>query len=131
MVEEIRKASGNRGRLSVPINRAYREEWEVQDEHGGHKVWGCRNEPDSLIHGTRVGVLVEACNGCMRCVKICPVDVFIPWTTPAGSRVVDPMGEKNCILCLACETVCPAEAIDILQEKGSDETLNSLLRGSN
>ncbi|TFF92579.1 4Fe-4S dicluster domain-containing protein [Candidatus Thorarchaeota archaeon] len=114
----------------MPIDRAYREEWEAREEHAGHKVWFSPAQPDSLIHGTRVGVLVEACNGCMRCMKVCPVDVFKPWTTPTGNRVVDPVGETDCILCLVCETVCPTDAIDILQEQGSDETLNSLLRGS-
>lgn len=82
-----------------------------------------------MIHGTKVGVLLNECTGCMKCIDVCPTDVFEIWDF--GTRqVADPAREKDCILCLICETVCPENVIDIEQEEGSEETLNSLLAGS-
>ncbi len=114
----------------MPIDRNYREKWVVAGTHAGHNVWMASPKTSTEIHGTLVGISLDACNGCMRCVRVCPVDVFGEWKSSNGTLVADPVRENDCILCLVCETVCPTDAIDILQGEGSDETLNSLLQGS-
>lgn len=114
----------------MPIDRSYRERWVASGKHADHDVWNSPSDSCAEIHGTIVGVSIDLCNGCMRCLRVCPVDVFAEWESPSGVLVADPVGEKNCILCLVCETVCPKDAIDIRQDKGSDDTLNSLLQGS-
>ncbi|NHJ12369.1 MAG: ferredoxin family protein [Candidatus Thorarchaeota archaeon] len=74
-----------------------------------------------------VGVHIQLCTGCMKCLEACPTKVFVPWEFTQGLNVVDPLREEECILCLVCEIVCPVEAIHILREGGSQETLDSLL----
>jgi NAD-dependent dihydropyrimidine dehydrogenase PreA subunit len=61
---------------------------------------------------------------------MCPVDVFVAWISEDGDDVVDPILDAECILCLACELVCPTEAIHIDRQSGSQDTLDSLLRGA-
>jgi NAD-dependent dihydropyrimidine dehydrogenase PreA subunit len=56
------------------------------------------------------------------------VDVFVSWISETDDDVVDPILDAECILCLACELVCPTEAIHIERQPGSQDTLDSLLR---
>jgi NAD-dependent dihydropyrimidine dehydrogenase PreA subunit len=51
-------------------------------------------------------------------------------TDTKGRAVVDPIREADCILCLVCEIVCPVQAIIIEREGGSEDTLQSLLQGT-
>ncbi|RLI58371.1 MAG: ferredoxin [Candidatus Thorarchaeota archaeon] len=109
----------------VPIDKNYRVAWTVVDTHSGHSVWS----PDrgkTIVHGTRVGVLVNDCTGCMKCLDVCSVNVFESWVSSKG-EVADPSREDDCILCLVCETICPEDAIDIEQGTSSETTLDSLL----
>lgn len=48
-------------------------------------------------------ILAEACNGCGRCVEICPTDVFGP-----GPVIARP---ENCQTCFMCELYCPQDAL--------------------
>jgi len=69
----------------------------------------------------------SACTGCQQCEKACPVMVpdeynygltvrkaaYIPYPTALPKVAVIDL--DNCILCGACERVCPAECIDFTQ----------------
>ncbi len=109
----------------MPINRDYRTSWHVVGTHNGHDVWSPSREPGK-IHGTTVGVHFESCIGCLKCIEVCPTNVFERMRLDSA-LVVDPMRESECILCLACEMVCPVEAIAVVSSGGSDKTLDSLL----
>ncbi|NHI83952.1 MAG: 4Fe-4S dicluster domain-containing protein [Candidatus Thorarchaeota archaeon] len=110
----------------MPIDNNFRNDWRIVSKHEGHSVWRSETGKDE-IHGMAVGVLIESCIGCMKCISACPTDVFVPWKTPQGVQVVDPLNENECIICLLCEIVCPVEAIHVHRQDGSQETLDSLL----
>lgn len=73
-------------------------------------------------------VIEESCTGCQLCEEKCPVfvedqyqynlvgrkAVYVPFSI-ANPRVAA-IDIDNCILCGACEKVCPADAIDFTQE---------------
>ncbi len=115
---------------SVPIDKNYRTSWSIQAHHENHPVWKGTRETDGTIHGNIVGIHLESCIGCMKCIDACPTCVFERWTTDEWGEVVDPVHEGDCILCLICELVCPVDAIHIKGEGGSEDTLDSLLLGA-
>ena len=90
------------------------------------------NEKDDClgIHGTKVAVDFDICNGCMKCLKKCTVNVFTEVKTPNNpvSKIkADPINEMDCFDCLICLMICPVEAINIKQEKSESDTMDSLL----
>lgn len=111
----------------VPIDPEFRNKLKVSGSHDGHLVWIPRTDIASTVHGTIVGVHIESCVGCLKCISACPVAVFVPWTDNLGRTVVDPARETECMNCLLCEIVCPTDAISIQRDPGSTETLDSLL----
>nr|KXH75820.1 MAG: hypothetical protein AM324_05235 [Candidatus Thorarchaeota archaeon SMTZ1-83] len=113
----------------VPIDRNYRITWSIQTYHESHPVWRGPREKDGTIHGDVVGVHLESCIGCMKCIEACPTNVFERWSTDEWNEIVDPAREIDCILCLVCELVCPVDAIHIKGGGGSEGTLDSLLLG--
>ncbi|MBD3407977.1 MAG: 4Fe-4S dicluster domain-containing protein [Candidatus Lokiarchaeota archaeon] len=113
----------------MPIDKEFRKRWNCTGEHSGHPVW-VSPDGSECIHGKTAGVHLASCNGCMKCVPACPTKVFSVWLSPDHGRVVDPVRDADCILCLVCEVVCPRNAIHIERESGSSETLDSLLRGA-
>ena len=112
---------------NLPIDRAYRTTWKVQETHKGHEVW---RSPRAImgIHGTRVGVDIDGCTGCLKCITVCPVAVFVEWTPESGQMKVDPIKETECLECLACELVCPVDVIHIVRTPSQDDTLSALLK---
>jgi len=112
----------------VPIDPDFRREWMIVDSHSGHSVWKLKRKDTGTIHGTRVGVHIESCVACMKCVTACPTSVLVEWEDEVNHQVVDPAHESDCIECLICELVCPADAIHVEREHGSEATLDSLLR---
>ena len=55
------------------------------------------------------------CNGDSICVSVCPVNVFEMQTLkeyPNSPKSV-PVKESECIMCMACVTQCPTEAITV------------------
>jgi NAD-dependent dihydropyrimidine dehydrogenase PreA subunit len=114
----------------VPIDKNFRTTWSTIDTHKGHAVWSKNDAKTGIIHGDIVGLHIESCIGCMKCVTSCPVDVFVAWISEDGDDVADPILDADCILCLACELVCPTEAIHIDRQSGSQDTLDALLRGA-
>lgn len=112
----------------VPIDKTFRQTWSANSLHEGHKVWS-KHGQDGAVHGEVVGVYVPSCIGCMKCITACPVHVFEPWKSEDHADVVDPIRDIECIFCMVCELVCPTDAIHVQREPGSQDTLDSLLRG--
>ena len=59
------------------------------------------------------------CNGDGVCVDVCPVDVFELQNLPEhpDSEKSVPVRADDCILCMACVTQCPTEAITVEEEQ--------------
>jgi len=101
----------------LPIDPDFQKNRKVAGQHNGHDVWGPVEPPKKQgIHGTNVAVDWEACTGDGICIDVCPVSVF-EWGSapghPTSEKKSDPVREKDCIQCLACETQCPTQAIKI------------------
>ena len=101
----------------MPIDPDFKTSQKVVGQHEGHDVWGMVQPPTKLgIHGTKVAVDWDLCNGDGICIDVCPVNVF-EWANtpghPTSEKKSDPVREKDCIDCMACETQCPTQAIKI------------------
>jgi NAD-dependent dihydropyrimidine dehydrogenase PreA subunit len=101
----------------LPIDPDFQNKRQVAGEHNGHKVWGPVEPPKKMgVHGTNVAVDWDACTGDGVCIDICPVSLF-DWGEASGHPISekksDPVREKDCIQCLACELQCPTQAIKI------------------
>ncbi|MFX1352144.1 MAG: tetrahydromethanopterin S-methyltransferase subunit A [Promethearchaeota archaeon] len=57
-----------------------------------------------------VAINKERCNGCGKCVEVCPEEVFELHEEKGISKVV---AESRCFVCRACEVRCPERAIEI------------------
>lgn len=105
------------GEIFLPIDSDFKSKCKVAGEHSGHKVWGLVEPPVKLgIHGTNVAVDWDVCVGDGVCADVCPVSLYDMVDTPnhpLSNRKADPVREKDCIQCLACEMQCPAAAIKI------------------
>jgi NAD-dependent dihydropyrimidine dehydrogenase PreA subunit len=119
------------------------DEYPINGEHAGHTVRAeglqrTDNEgkpyPTRLgIHGTQVGVDWDCCIADGGCLDVCPTQVY-EWALNLGqigtgndrkiekgseewnkyrTDKTDMVREKDCIFCMACETVCPVQAIKI------------------
>ena len=64
-----------------------------------------------------VKVDYKKCNGDSICVQVCPTNVFkmqkVPDYTDSEKSVV--IKESECILCMACTSQCPEEAITVTE----------------
>jgi len=110
----------------MPIDRTFQATWKQTAQHQNHSVW--QSEASELgIHGTRVAVDFDLCTGCLKCLVVCPEDVFEQWKVTSGQIKADPAHEPACLECLACELVCPENAICIAQAPSKSDTLSALL----
>jgi NAD-dependent dihydropyrimidine dehydrogenase PreA subunit len=104
----------------MPIDPDFKSKRTIVGEHNGHDVWGPVEPPEVLgIHGSVVAVDFDLCIADGACIDACPVGVFEWFDTPghpASDKKADPTNESQCIFCLACETVCPPQAIKIFME---------------
>ena len=66
----------------------------------------------------KVNVDWTKCNGDEVCADLCPVDVFEiqDLTEYPDSKKSVPVRPDDCILCMACVTSCPTEAITVEEE---------------
>jgi NAD-dependent dihydropyrimidine dehydrogenase PreA subunit len=109
----------------MAIDETFYNSRPVAGNHVGHHVFGPIQGPKKLgIHGSVVGVDFDICIGDGACISACPVNVFDWLETPGcespnvggelkAEKKADPTRESECILCLACEGVCPVTAIKI------------------
>lgn len=96
------------------------------EDHQGHAVWQSSTSKFG-IHGARVAVDLDGCNGCLKCFRVCPVDVFTQWAPDSKHIKADPVKEADCLECLACELVCPVDVIHITRTPPTGDTLSALL----
>jgi len=103
----------------MPIDPDFQKKLKPSGDHNGHKVWGETAPPTKLgIHGTKVAVDWDLCNGDKICIDVCPTNVFELLDTPGhptSEKKSDPIREGDCIFCRACEVQCPAQAILITE----------------
>ena len=62
--------------------------------------------------------MIARANGDSVCIDVCPVDVFEMQSLkeyPDTEKSV-PVRADDCILCIACVTSCPTEAITVEEE---------------
>ena len=90
---------------------------KMPQQHSNHDVWGPVEAPNKLgIHGTVVAIDWDVCNADGSCIPACPVSL-IEWNDTTGNSIspkkADPAREADCIFCMACQNVCPVQAIKI------------------
>ncbi|MGI0101494.1 MAG: 4Fe-4S dicluster domain-containing protein [Nitrosotalea sp.] len=84
------------------------------------KIYGPRKGNEVLgIWGEYVAVDFDVCIGDGACIDACPVKVY-EWAEFQGNPSSDKKPlmarEPDCIFCLACENVCPVQAIKIFKK---------------
>ncbi len=93
----------------VPSNKVVIKTWGKGTDNGRLGVWG-----------EHVSVDFDICIADGACIDACPVNVFEWFDTPghkASEKKPLMAREPDCIFCLACENVCPPQAIKIFQKK--------------
>ena len=86
------------------------------------KTWGRKGTSNGImgIWGEFVSVDYDICIADGGCLEACPVGVYEWFDSPGnpGSEQKPLMSkEPDCIFCLACEGVCPPQAIKIYEQK--------------
>jgi len=109
-----------------PIDVEYKSKMGASAPHvvGGNtiKTWGRVGTDNGImgVWGEFVSIDFDICIADGACIDACPVDVF-QWFdspgNPASERKPLMDKEPDCIFCLACEGVCPPQAIKIYEMK--------------
>ena len=97
------------GTFVVPANKQVIKTWGKGSNNGRLGVWG-----------EYVSVDFDICVADGACIDACPVNVYEWFDTPGHvSSEKKPLmaRESDCIFCLACEGVCPPQAIKIFALK--------------
>ncbi|MEM2159995.1 MAG: 4Fe-4S binding protein [Candidatus Nitrosotenuis sp.] len=86
------------------------------------KTWGRQGTDNAVlgVWGEFVSVDYDICVADGACIDACPVGVYEWFDTPgnpASEKKPLMAREPDCIFCLACEGVCPPQAIKIFQRK--------------
>ncbi len=108
-------------KVEGPIDTTFKTKRQKAGTFKGITVWGPVDPPGQLgVWGESVCVDFDICIGDGACIEACPVNVYEWMETPGhpGSDKKPLMArEKDCIFCLACENVCPPQAIKIFQKE--------------
>ena len=100
-----------------PIDAKFKEKREMVGTYQGIKVWGPIDPPGQLgIWGQDVCIDFDICVADGACIEACPVNVYEWLETPghpASDKKAFMIREKDCIFCIACENVCPPQAVKI------------------
>ena len=66
----------------------------------------------------KVIVDLDACEGAAVCADICPMNVYdiVEMQEYNNEMKAQPTRMEDCILCLACVSSCPAQAITVEEE---------------
>jgi NAD-dependent dihydropyrimidine dehydrogenase PreA subunit len=103
-----------------PIDPKFKEKRQVTGTYQGIKVWGPIDPPGQLgIWGQEVCIDFDICVADGACIEACPVNVYEWLETPghpASGKKAFMVREKDCIFCMACENVCPPQAVKIFQK---------------
>ena len=106
--------------IEGPIDTGFKSSRQPVGKFQGIQVWGPYDAPGQLgIWGTDVCVDFDICVSDGACIDACPVNVYEWLDTPghpASERKPFMIREKDCIFCLACENVCPPQAIKIFKK---------------
>lgn len=94
----------------------------VSDNKNVIKTWGRVGTDNNTmgVWGEFVAVDFDICIADGACIDACPVNVYEWFDTPgnpASEKKPLMAREPDCIFCLACEGVCPPQAIKIFQRK--------------
>jgi len=105
------------GKVEGPIDQKFKESRQQVGTFQGIKVWGPYDAPGKLgIWGDYVCVDFDICVADGACIEACPVNVYEWLETPghpASDKKAFMIREKDCIFCMACENVCPPQAVKI------------------
>jgi NAD-dependent dihydropyrimidine dehydrogenase PreA subunit len=103
-----------------PIDAKFKGKRQVAGTYQGIKVWGPIDPPGQLgIWGQEVCIDFDICVADGACIEACPVNVYEWLETPghpASDKKAFMIREKDCIFCMACENVCPPQAVKIFQK---------------
>jgi len=109
-----------------PIDVEYKSKMKqssVYDAAGySIKTWGRKGTSNGImgVWGEFVSVDYDICIADGGCIEACPVGVYEWFDTPgnpASDKKPLMSKEPDCIFCLACEGVCPPQAIKIFEMK--------------
>jgi NAD-dependent dihydropyrimidine dehydrogenase PreA subunit len=110
----------NYGKVEGQIDPKFKEKRQVVGNYQGIKVWGPIDPPGQLgIWGEEVCIDFDICVADGACIEACPVNVYEWLETPghpASDKKAFMIREKDCIFCMACENVCPPQAVKIFQK---------------
>jgi NAD-dependent dihydropyrimidine dehydrogenase PreA subunit len=110
----------NYGKVEGPIDPKFKEKRQAVGTYQGIKVWGPIDPPGQLgIWGEEVCIDFDICVADGACIEACPVNVYEWLETPghpASDKKAFMIREKDCIFCMACENVCPPQAVKIFQK---------------
>jgi NAD-dependent dihydropyrimidine dehydrogenase PreA subunit len=108
------------GKVEGPIDSKFKEKRQVAGTYQGIKVWGPVDPPGQLgIWGDYVCIDFDICVADGACIEACPVNVYEWLETPghpASEKKAFMIREKDCIFCMACENVCPPQAVKIFNK---------------
>lgn len=109
-------------KVEGPIDTGFKSKRQQVGKFQGIAVWGPYDAPGQLgIWGTNVCIDFDICVADGACIEACPVNVYEWLETPghpASEKKAFMIREKDCIFCLACENVCPPQAVKIFQKSG-------------
>ncbi|HXV45050.1 MAG TPA: 4Fe-4S binding protein [Nitrososphaera sp.] len=108
------------GKVEGPIDQKFKETRQQVGTFQGIKVWGPYDAPGQLgIWGDYVCIDFDICVADGACIEACPVNVYEWLETPghpASDKKAFMIREKDCIFCMACENVCPPQAVKIFKK---------------
>lgn len=109
-----------------PIDVAYKSKMKPSTPFDANgytiKTWGRKGANNGIlgVWGEFVSVDYDICIADGGCIEACPVGVYEWFDTPgnpASEKKPLMSKEPDCIFCLACEGVCPPQAIKIFEQK--------------
>jgi len=102
----------------LSIDPKFQKKSKKAGKEKGITIWGPLDPPEKLgIRGTYVAVDWDICEGCGKCLEVCPQQLYDWMEThghPTSEKKPLPAKELSCVQCYTCETECPVQAIRII-----------------